>query len=110
MQRTRLNTFLDNFSQQSRRFFINPWRKIALNLISLLLGIFMGTAVITIYGQAAGFDLVGASFMIFFTEAISRLMYSRSLRERRSLWLECLNLFKVGLTYSLFVEAFKLGS
>jgi hypothetical protein len=29
---------------------------------------------------------------------------------RRSLYLEMLNLFKIGLIYNLFLEAFKLGS
>lgn len=110
MQRTRLNSILENFSQQSRSFFVNPWRRIALNLIALLLGVFMATAVITTYGQTAGLDLVGGSLMIIFTEAISRLTYRRQQRERRSFWLECFNLFKIGLTYGLFVEAFKVGS
>lgn len=110
MQRTRWNTIVDNFSQTSQNFFNNPWRKNALNFISLLLGIFMGTAFITIYGQRGGIDLIGAFFLVLFTETISRLMYTRTFKERRVVWIQTLNIFKIGLTFGLFVEAFKLGS
>ena len=110
MQRTRWNTLVNNFSQTVQLFFSNPWRKIALNFIALLFGIFMGTAFITIYGQRGGIDLAGAFFLVVFTEFISRAVYSKALKESRNIWLENLNIFKIGLTFGLFVEAFKLGS
>jgi hypothetical protein len=41
---------------------------------------------------------------------MSRIFYSRGVLARRSLWVESLNLLKIGFIYSLFIEAFKLGS
>jgi hypothetical protein len=38
------------------------------------------------------------------------VVYSGRLSAARSLWVEILNALKIGLTYNLFVEAFKLGS
>lgn len=115
MQRTRLYTLIDIASRQLGTLFSNPWRRIALNLISLLLGFFMGSAIATTAGQDAVWDVPAAGVLLVFTEVTSRIVYRRDrLLEtelvRRSLFVGVLNLFKIGLTYSLFVEAFKLGS
>jgi hypothetical protein len=49
--------------------------------------------------------------MVLITEVVSIIMYRRdSKKDRRPLFLECLNLLKMGLTYGFFIEAFKLGS
>ncbi len=115
MQRTRLYTLIDLTSRQLGTLFSNPWRRIALNLISLLMGFFMGSAIATTAGQDAVWDVPAAGFLLIFTELTSRLVYYRRDRllastVKRSLIIDILNLFKIGLTYSLFVEAFKLGS
>lgn len=115
MQRTRLYTLIDIASRQLGTLFSNPWRRIALNLISLLLGFFMGSAIATTAGQDAVWDVPAAGVLLVFTEVTSRAVYRRDrllAKElvRRSLFIGVLNLFKIGLTYSLFVEAFKLGS
>ncbi|WP_036485677.1 DUF565 domain-containing protein [Myxosarcina sp. GI1] len=116
MQRTRLYTLIDITNRQLGTLFSNPWRRIALNLISLLMGFFMGSAIATTAGQDAVWDVPAAGFLLIFTEITSRLVYYRRNPAlspkpvRRSLIIEILNLFKIGLTYSLFVEAFKLGS
>ncbi|MGV2829230.1 DUF565 domain-containing protein [Myxosarcina sp. GI1(2024)] len=116
MQRTRLSTLIDTASTQLGTLFSNPWRRIALNLISLLMGFFMGSAIATTAGQDAVWDVPAAGVLLVFTEVTSRAVYRRRDRAstsepvRRSLLIDVLNLFKIGLTYSLFVEAFKLGS
>jgi len=117
MQNTRLNNLVDVSLTLLRQWFRNPWRHISLVVISLLLGIFLGTAIPTTSGQTAEWDIVGAGVLVLFTEAVSRWVYGRNQRQtpvegasRRSLFLEVLNALKLGLTYSMFVEAFKLGS
>ncbi len=107
MQRTRINLLIDLANQRLQALFTNPWRNLALSLISLLLGIFIGTAVITTAGQAAYYDVPAAGFLLLFSEIVSRLVYGG---RRRSLLFRVVNIFKMGLTYSLFLEAFKLGS
>lgn len=117
MQRTRLNTLADATGDRLDLLFSNPWRRIALSLIGILLGFFMGSAIVTTAGQDAVWDIPAAAVVFTFTELISRFVYGRRDRRsnnvkprRRSLYIDVLNLFKVGLVYSLFLEAFKLGS
>ena len=114
MQRTRLNTLIERTGSNATQFFSNPWRRISLILLALLFGFFIGAAVATTAGQDAQWDVVGAALLLLFTEFISRFFYAQRVNVNknnpRSLWLEILNCFKVGMTYSLFLEAFKLGS
>ena len=114
MQRTRLNTLVISAGEQLELLFINPWRRIALSLISILMGFFMGSAIVTTAGQDAVWDVPAAAILFGFIELTSRFVYRyrhKTIDKVRSpLWLNVLNLFKIGVTYSLFLEAFKLGS
>ena len=110
MQRTRLNTWVEVTQTKFNETFSNPWRRISLSLISFLLGFFVGQAVSITAGQKAMWDINIGIFFLIFTEGISRLVYSRNKKEGRSLSLDILNLFKIGVTYSLYIEALKLGS
>jgi hypothetical protein len=118
MQNTRLNNLINVVLGQLGQWFTNPWRHLSLVLISLLLGVFLGTAIPTTAGQAANWDVIAAGVLVLFTEAVSRIVYGSNRRRRqstegfprRSLLAETINALKIGLTYSLFVEAFKIGS
>lgn len=113
MQRTRLSTLFDTAGNRLTQLTDNPWRRILLGIMMLLLGFFVGASISTIAGQRGALDVVGSALLVLFIEVVSRLFYSRSLLLRvnqRPLWLAQLNIFKIGLMYSLFLEAFKLGS
>jgi Protein of unknown function (DUF565) len=110
MQNTRLNTLVDRLSDGFDSFFRNPWRRVSLLLISLLLGNFLGTAISTISGQKADLDIVVAAFLVVLLEMVSWVAYGTGRIRARSLPVQLLNAVKIGITYSLFVEAFKLGS
>ncbi|MGF1459975.1 MAG: DUF565 domain-containing protein [Leptolyngbyaceae cyanobacterium] len=113
MQRTRLATLVSAIANQFSRWVFNPWRRISLVIISLLLGFFLATAVSSIAGQKAELDVVISAILLALVEAISWWVYRRppqNLARKNSLLMEVTNAFKIGLIYSLFVEAFKLGS
>lgn len=110
MQNTRLNNLLDAIATRLGQWFLNPWRRLSLLIISFLFGFFLGNAVSTTAGQQGVLDIVIAGFLVVLTEVTSRIFYSRSFLDKRSLLVDSLNLLKVGFTYSLFLEAFKLGS
>ncbi|MEL6496596.1 MAG: DUF565 domain-containing protein [Cyanobacteria bacterium J06623_7] len=115
MQRTRLNSIVSITGDRLELLFSNPWRRISLSIISILLGFFMGSAIITTAGQDAVWDIPAAAVLFGCTEFISMFVYRRRGEknkpvQRRSLYIDVLNLFKIGLIYSLFLEAFKLGS
>jgi Protein of unknown function (DUF565) len=110
MQNTRLNNLLDTIASRFSQWFLNPWRRLSLLVISFFFGTFLGTAISTTAGQKAELDIVVAAFLVFLTEITSRIFYNRSFFSKRSLWVESLNILKIGFIYSLFIEAFKLGS
>jgi len=110
MQNTRLTSLFNNFSNQIRQFLLNPWRKISLLIISLLFGIFIGLTISTIAGQKGNLDVIVSALFLGFTEFTSWLTYRQNNRNSNSGLLENLNTFKVGITYSLYLQAFILGS
>lgn len=110
MQNTRLNNLFDAIARNVGQWFLNPWRRISLLVMSFLFGFFMGTAFATTAGQQAKLDIWIAAVLVIITELSSKIIYSRSTEQQRTLWVEFLNYFKVGLIYSLYIEAFKLGS
>ncbi|MDZ8104651.1 MAG: DUF565 domain-containing protein [Nostoc sp. DedQUE12a] len=110
MQNTRLNNLFDAIARQLGQWFLNPWRRMSLLIISFLFGFFLGNAASTTAGQRAELDIVVAGFLVVLTEITSRIFYGQRFFTRRSLLVDSLNLLKVGFTYSLFLEAFKLGS
>ena len=114
MQQTRLNSLIKTAVDQLELLFNNPWRRISLSIISLLMGFFMGSAIVSSAGQDAVWDITGAAVILVFVELSSKWIYGRNKKSsaiiKRSLFSEIVNLFKIGLTYSLFLEAFKLNS
>ncbi|MBD1863497.1 MULTISPECIES: DUF565 domain-containing protein [Trichocoleus] len=110
MQNTRLNNLVDGVLGQLGRWLRNPWRRLSLLVISVLFGVFLGTAIPTTTGQAATWDIVAAAILMALTEAISRIVYSNRRGATQSLLLEALNATKLGLIYGMFIEAFKIGS
>lgn len=77
MQRTRLNSLVDVTGDRLELLFSNPWRRISLNLISILLGFFMGSAIVTTAGQRAVWDIPAAAILFVFTELTSMVVYRR---------------------------------
>lgn len=117
MQNTRLNNLVNLVLTQLSQWLTNPWRYFSVILISLLVGVFLGSAIPTTAGQSADWDILAAGVLLLFTEGISWWVYRRqqptqsqtSIRWRDFL-VRVINALKIGLTYSMFVEAFKIGS
>lgn len=115
MQNTRLSTLIEQFSGRFIVFLRNPWRRLSLLIISLLGGNFLATVLSTVAGQNADLDILASLILVLTAEIISWLVYGGDRRRtpaenQRALLLEMLNGTKLGLTYGMFVEAFKLGS
>jgi hypothetical protein len=106
MQNTRINRLIDVLGDRFGGWLNNPWRRI----ISLLFGTFLGTAISTIAGQSADWDIIAAGLLVLLTEFANWLVYARLRPVAGSFSVHMLNALKIGITYNLFVEAFKLGS
>jgi Protein of unknown function (DUF565) len=121
MQNTRLSTLIDRTSAQFIQWAENPWRRLSLIIISLLLGNFLASAITTSAGQRADLDILISLILLAVIELISWLTYGTFLGRRelgkynsilgkRSIWIAMLNSLKMGTIYGLSVEALKLGS
>ncbi|MEM9904801.1 MAG: DUF565 domain-containing protein [Cyanobacteria bacterium P01_D01_bin.44] len=112
MQRTRLSMLVNQTGQRLSQWVFNPWRRLSLVAISLLFGNFFGSAIAATAGQAAKWDIIIAALLLAIVELISWLFYRGRSAEmvQRPIVTDLLHAFKLGMTYSLFVEAFKLGS
>ncbi|MFQ4146868.1 DUF565 domain-containing protein [Chlorogloeopsis sp. ULAP02] len=110
MQNTRLNTLSNVIANRLRLWLFNPWRRVAVILISFLSGFFLGSAISSTAGQTAQWDVVAAAILVVMTEIASRIFYNRGIIARQAFWVQSVNSLKIGLTYSMFLEAFKLGS
>lgn len=119
MQNTRLTVIANTSIARLGRAFTNPWRRTSLYIISPLFGFFLASITTSVSGAKSIYDPVVAAIVLFLCELISRGVYREDIDrqdrdqnelKRRSLFLESLNLIKIGLTYGMFLEAFKLGS
>ena len=75
MQRTRLNTLLNQIVLKFRQWAFNPWRRLSLIIISLLFGNFFATAISATAGQTAKLDVTISAFLVLGVELISWLYY-----------------------------------
>ena len=110
MQNTRLNSLVDVTIERLSGWLRNPWRRSSVLIISLLFGNYLGPTISLVAGQRGQLDVVVAALLAAITELMSAVVYRRRPQATRSLFLDCLNALKLGLLYSLFVEAFKIGS
>lgn len=114
MQNTRLSNLLSASARLLLAWLQNPWRRTSIQLLSLLGGFFLASAISTTAGQTAWWDLQIAAILLLVCEVISAIAYRRLFTPERPpeqvLLISSLNFLKIGLIYGLFVEAFKLGS
>jgi hypothetical protein len=86
----------------------NPWRRMSLRLIVLLVAFGIGTSLGTIAGQLTYLDPVASLLCVLAIEvaARSRRLLLESSGDRLSL--ELLDMGRIGLLYGLLLDGFKL--
>nr|AYR06313.1 hypothetical protein [Renouxia sp.] len=86
---------------------------LSIQLIHLLLGFFVSTALSTITTQTGDWVIIAAAFITIFQEVVSKIIYkdpaSTNYKKQHTLK-KRMNNIKIGILYGLFVDAFKLGS
>lgn len=118
MQNTRLNTIVNVLGGRFWRWASNPWRRVSLLLLSPCFGFVFGAVVITTAGQRGTLDILCSAIALLCTEIVSIYVYRTAPQRQtfievlpsRLLAIEMLNTFKIGFVFSLFLDAFKLGS
>lgn len=86
----------------------NPWRRLSLRLIVLLLSFGIGSSLGTITGQLAYLDPLSALLCVVVIELAIRGRRPLLNRPGDRLGLELLDMARIGLLYGLLLDGFKL--
>eukprot|EP00850_Spirogloea_muscicola_P013724 SM000094S24741 [mRNA] locus=s94:479917:480773:- [translate_table: standard] len=116
---TRLGRLVGTAAQRLQARWAESRQLLPLQVLALLAGFFCANALATVLGQTGDWDVLVSGFLVAAIEGLGRLTYGRRAGDasartsRPTHWrrfLGLLNLWKAGLVYGLFVDAFKLGS
>ncbi|KAK4347256.1 hypothetical protein RND71_033595 [Anisodus tanguticus] len=91
----------------SKNYFKTPSRRALFGGISLLGGFYVAQTISLSFGALGVNDVIAAVVCVLITEYVTRFYYSRP---KVTFPIALLNNFKMGFTYGLFIDAFKLAS
>ncbi|KAI3432101.1 uncharacterized protein J3R85_007486 [Psidium guajava] len=91
----------------SRNYFRSRPRRALFGGISLLGGFYVAQTISLSFGALGVNDVIAAVLCVLLTEYVTRFYYSRP---KVTFPIALLNNFKMGFTYGLFIDAFKLAS
>uniref|UniRef100_A0A2P2NGN6 Uncharacterized protein MANES_06G142700 n=1 Tax=Rhizophora mucronata TaxID=61149 RepID=A0A2P2NGN6_RHIMU len=104
---TRLVDIIRNVPELSRNYFRSPSRRALFGGISLLGGFYVAQTISLSFGALGVNDVIAAVLCVLLTEYVTKFYYSRP---KVTFPVALLNNFKMGFTYGLFIDAFKLAS
>ncbi|RDY01823.1 putative protein ycf20, partial [Mucuna pruriens] len=90
----------------SRNYFKSPSRRALFGGISLLGGFYVAQTISLSFGALGVNDVIAAVLCVLLTEYVTKFYYSRP---KVTFPVALLNNFKMGFTYGLFIDAFKLA-
>ncbi|KAK7305315.1 hypothetical protein VNO77_43219 [Canavalia gladiata] len=91
----------------SRNYFRRPSRRALFGGIALLGGFYVAQTISLSFGALGVNDVIAAVLCVLLTEYVTKFYYSRP---KITFPVALLNNFKMGFTYGLFIDAFKLAS
>lgn len=91
----------------SRNYFRKPSRRALFGGIALLGGFYVAQTISLSFGALGVNDVIAAVLCVLVTEYVTKFYYSRP---KVTFPVALLNNFKMGFTYGLFIDAFKLAS
>ena len=108
MQQTRFQRLILGSAERLEEWAINPWRRLSLQLIVLLLSFLLGGALGSISGTLAALDPLSALICVLAIELAARAR-GPLLRQRKQLvGVSLLDMARIGLLYGLLLDGFKL--
>uniref|UniRef100_A0A0D9W6I1 Ycf20-like protein n=1 Tax=Leersia perrieri TaxID=77586 RepID=A0A0D9W6I1_9ORYZ len=105
--RRRLVDIIRIIPELSRNYFRSRSRRALFGGISLLGGFYVAQTISLSFGALAVNDVIAAVVCVLLTEYVTKFYYSRP---KVTFAFALLNNFKMGFTYGLFIDAFKLAS
>ena len=108
MQKTNFSEILDQINNILTGFFRSTWRSKSIGLISVLSGYFLFANFLTKFISEGKNELIMVPVIIFFIEFIIRIKPSNK-SSFFDLW-TIIDRIRIGASYAIILEAFKLGS
>jgi len=108
MQKTKFSRINDKFNNLLFGFISSSWKSKSINIISVLTGFFLFANFITKFISEGKNELIMVPIIIVIIELIIRLRPSSD-SSLFNLW-SILDKVRIGATYAVILEAFKLGS
>ncbi len=108
MQNTKFSRINDQFNNLLFGFLSSSWKSKSINLISVLIGYFLFANFVTKFISEGRNELIMVPIIIFIIELIIRVKPSKG-SSLFYLW-SIVDKIRIGATYAVILEAFKLGS
>ncbi len=109
MQKTRFRKLIDLFFITINPLISSTWSKRSIFLSSLLLGYYLTNSLISFLLDISVNTILLAIAIILIMELLIRSIYFNKY-SNLSIFILSINNFRIGATYALILEAFKLGS
>ena len=109
MQKTKLKKFTDAVIIFIETFLTDSWSKRSILLISLLVGFYFTNSLLSFLLDKSVNTILLAITILIIMELLIRSLFLYNL-SRLSIIIIAINNFRIGSTYALILEAFKLGS
>ena len=107
--KTNYDSFLKSTFSGFSQTFIGPWRKRSLGLISVLLGYVLTSTIAPYYLEEYRQRIIVVAILCILLEIAIR--YRKNLIKAKLFpLLLIVDNFRIGITYAIILEAFKLGS
>ena len=108
MQKTKFSRINDQFNNLLFGFLSSSWKSKSINIISVLIGYFLFANFATKFISEGRNELIMVPIIIIFIELIIRIRPSTN-SSFFSIW-SIVDKVRIGATYAIILEAFKLGS
>ena len=109
MQKTKFRRFIDELNQLINSIVTDSWSKRSASLLSLLLGFYFTNSFLSFLLDKSVNTILIAILILITMELLIRLTLIFNFF-KTSLIMISVNNFRIGSTYALILEAYKLGS
>ena len=109
MQKTKFNEFVYSFFLIINSLISDSWSKRSILLLSLLSGFYFTNSLISFLLDKSVNTIFLAIIILLIMEVSIRLLFFSN-KSRLSIIILAINNLRIGSTYALILEAFKLGS
>ncbi len=107
--KTNFDDFIKSIFTDFSKSFLGPWRSRSLGLLSILIGFYLASTIAAFYLQKYNQRIIVVVVLCIFLELGIRYRNDLMKRKKNSL-LHVIDNLRIGITYAIVLEAFKLGS